>query len=143
MTKEKQDDKKVQELQQKYMQMQMSDQQVKQVQQQLEAVQTQIIEIQTILFALDDISKTEIGKEILIPLSSGIFVRAELKENRMLNVNVGSNTVVEKSVQETKALLERQITELSTLNETLSTQYTNTISEIEKLQGELQKLSVN
>ncbi|MBN1644839.1 prefoldin subunit alpha [Candidatus Woesearchaeota archaeon] len=130
-----------QELQQKYMQLQMFNQQLQQFQQQLEAVQNQMVEIQTILLALDDIAKTEVGKEILVPLSSGIFVKAEIKENKKLNVNVGSNTVVEKSVQETKALLDRQIIELNKLNEDLIGQYTKIAGEAEKVQAELQKMS--
>lgn len=137
---DKKDDKS-KEMQQKYMQIHMFNQQLQQLQQQLEAIQNQVVEIQTILFALDDISKTEKGKEILVPLSSGIFVRAELSENKKLNVNVGSNTVVEKSVHETKALLDRQILELSKLNEDLTGQYNNIVSQAEKVQAELQELS--
>jgi prefoldin alpha subunit len=135
------DAKKAQELQQKYMQLQMFNQQLQQLQQQLEALQTQAVEIQTILLALDDIAKTEVGKEILVPLSSGIFVKAEIKDNKKLRVNVGSNTVVEKSVQETKALLDRQIIELNKLNEDLTGQYTKIAGNAEKMQAELQKLS--
>lgn len=132
---------KAQDLQQKYVQLQMHNQQLQQLQQQLQAVQNQSVEIQTILFALDDIAKTEVGKEMLVPLSSGIFVKAEIKDNQKLRVNVGSNTVVEKSVQETKALLDRQILELNKLNEDLTNQYTNVIGEAEKLQAELQSLA--
>lgn len=133
--------KKSQELQQKYMQLQMFNQQLQQLQQQLEAIQHQAMEIQTILLALDDIAKTEVGKEILVPLSSGIFVKAEIKDNKMLRVNVGSNTVVEKTVQETKALLDRQIIELDKLNKDLTSQYTKIVGEAEKVQTELQGLA--
>jgi prefoldin alpha subunit len=141
MAKQEDEAKKAQELQQKYMQLQMSNQQLQQIQQQLEAVHNQMAEIQTILLALDDIAKTEVGKEILVPLSSGIFVQAEIKDNKKLRVNVGSNTVVEKSVQETKALLDRQIIELNTLNDDLTGQYTKIAGNAEKIQAELQKLS--
>lgn len=137
----KEDESVTQELQQKYMQLHLFNQQLRQLQQQLEAVQNHVVEIQTILFALDDIAKTEQNREILVPLSSGIFVKAELKDNKNLRVNVGSNTVVEKSVQETKALLDRQILELSKLNEDLAGQYAKIVSEAEKLQAELQKLA--
>jgi len=129
------------DLQQKYMQLQMLDQHLKQIRQQLEAVQSQMADVQTVLFALDDVSKAKIGSEILVPLSSGIFVKAELKENRSLNVNVGSNTVVEKSVQDTKALLDRQVIDLSKLNEDLIAQFTKISGDAEMLQAELQQLS--
>jgi len=140
MAKKQEDDTKTRELQQKYMQLQMYGQQSKQLQQQITAVQNQIIEVQTILFALDDIAKTEPGTEALVPLSSGIFVKAEIKDNTKLRVNVGSNTVVEKSVQETKALLDRQIIELNKAGEDLNAQNAKLMAESEKLQSELQQL---
>jgi len=140
MAKKQEDDKKTQELQQKYMQLQMYSQQVKQLQQQIDAVQKQISEVQTILLALDDIAKTEPDTEMLVPLSSGIFVKAEIKDNQKLKVNVGSNTVVEKSVQETKALLDRQIIELNKANEDLNAQNAEVSGKTEKLQTELQHL---
>jgi len=111
------------------------------LQQQLQAVQNQLVEVQTILLALDDIAKTEVGKEMFVPLSSGIFVKAEIKDNKMLKVNVGSNTVVEKSVQDTKALLDRQILDLNKLNDELTSQYAKVVSDAEKLQLELQSLA--
>lgn len=137
----KEDNKKMQDLPRKYMQLQMFDQQLKQCRQQLEAVQSQMAEVQAVLLALDDVSKSKIGSELLAPLSAGIFVKAELKDNHLLNVNVGSSTIVEKSVQETKGLLERQILELSKMNEDLLGQFTNTAGEAEKLQAELQESS--
>lgn len=139
MTEKK--DINTQELQQKYMKLQTNNQQLQQLQQQLQAVQNQLVEVQTILLALDDIAKTEVGKEMFVPLSSGIFVKAEIKDNKMLKVNVGSNTVVEKSVQDTKALLDRQILDLNKLNEELTSQYAKVVSDAEKLQLELQSLA--
>jgi len=139
MTEKK--DINTQELQQKYMKLQTNNQQLQQLQQQLQAVQNQLVEVQTILLALDDIAKTEVGKEMFVPLSSGIFVKAEIKDNKMLKVNVGSNTVVEKSVQDTKALLDRQILDLNKLNDELISQYAKVVSDAEKLQLELQSLA--
>ncbi|MBW2968918.1 prefoldin subunit alpha [Candidatus Woesearchaeota archaeon] len=139
MTEKK--DINTQELQQKYMKLQTNNQQLQQLQQQLQAVQNQLVEVQTILLALDDIAKTEVGKEMFVPLSSGIFVKAEIKDNKMLKVNVGSNTVVEKSVQDTKALLDRQILDLNKLNDELTSQYAKVVSDAEKLQLELQSLA--
>jgi len=130
-----------QDLQNKYIQLQSNNQQLQQLQQQLQAVQNQLVEVQTILLALDDIAKTEVGKEMFVPLSSGIFVKAEIKDNKMLKVNVGSNTVVEKSVQDTKALLDRQILDLNKLNDELTSQYAKVVSDAEKLQLELQSLA--
>ena len=140
MAKKQEDDIKTQELQQKYAQLQMYSQQAKQLQQQIEAVHNQVIEVQTILFALDDIAKTEPDTEVLVPLSSGIFVKAEIKDNKKLRVNVGGNTVVEKSVQETKALLDRQLIELNKAGEDLNARNARISGEAEKLQFELQQL---
>ena len=51
--------------------------------------------------ALDDLKTTKTGTEILVPMASGIFIKAELKDNKELAINVGADTVVKKNIEET------------------------------------------
>ena len=96
------------ELQNKYMQYQMIDQQMKQIQQQVQVIEKQLVDLAVTRQAMDDLEKTNVGSEILVPVSNGIFTKAELKDNKKLILNVGSNTAVEKSIPETKKLIDNQ-----------------------------------
>ena len=68
----------------------------------------QLVELNNTLQALDDFNKTAVGTKILVSLSPGIFTTAELKDNKKLLVNVGSNVVVKKNVAETRDLLKKR-----------------------------------
>ncbi|MBD3248652.1 prefoldin subunit alpha [Candidatus Woesearchaeota archaeon] len=101
-----------QEIQQKHMQLQMLDQQMQQVQKQLQMLDQQIKDLQTTSQALTDIREVKPGTEVLFPISNGIFLKGELKENDRLTINVGANTSVEKTIDEGKELLDNQLQEL-------------------------------
>lgn len=97
------------ELQKMYLELQLLDEQMKQVQKQVVALDEQLIELNNTLQALDDFNKTEVGTNILVSLSPGIFTNAELKNNKELFVNVGNDIVVKKNVAETKELLKKRL----------------------------------
>ncbi len=97
------------ELQKMYLELQLLDEQMKQIQKQITMLDEQLVELNNIILALDDFNKTAIGSNILVPLSPGVFANAELKDNKKLLVNVGSNIVVKKNVNETKDLLKKRL----------------------------------
>lgn len=138
MEKSKEESKK--DLQQKYVELQMLDYQIRQIQQQIQAVAQQAAEIEFIIMTLGELANSEVGSETLVPISSGIFVKAELKENRKVHVNVGGNTVVEKSISDTKAMLECQMIELRKMQEELAKQFEDSTKKAEDIQLDLQNL---
>ncbi len=85
------------QIQEKYMQMQLIEQQMQQIQKQLQLLENQLQELNLTLQALDDLKNTKPGTDILVPIASGIFFKAELKDNEELALNVGADTVVKKS----------------------------------------------
>ena len=97
------------ELQKMYLELQLLDEQIKQVQKHLITLDEQLIELNNTLQALDDFNKIIVGTNILVSLSPGIFTKAELKDNKELLVNVGSNIIVKKNVAETKELLKKRL----------------------------------
>jgi len=97
------------ELQKMYLELQFLDEQMKQIQKQITMLDEQLVELNNTIQALDDFNKTAIGANILVPLSPGVFANAELKDNKELLVNVGSNIVVKKNVDETKELLKKRL----------------------------------
>ncbi len=124
----------------KYVELQILDAQMNQLQQQIQAFETQSVEIDSVMQSLAEIKNSKVGSEILVPISSGIFLKAELRENDKLAVNVGGNTVVYKSTEETKELLGNQVLELRKANQELIVQLEKMAANAEKLQIEISKL---
>ena len=128
------------QLQEKYMQMQMIEQQMQQVQKQLKVIDQQIQELNLTEQALNDLKDTKIGSEILVPMASGIFVKAELKDNKELVINVGADTVVKKDVDDAKKLITDQISEVTNMQQQLNMNLEKLASSAQVLEKELQKL---
>jgi len=128
------------QLQEKYMQMQLIEQQMQQVQKQLRIIDQQMQELNMTEQALDELKNTKAGTEILVPMASGIFVKAELKDNKDLAVNVGADTVVKKNVDEAKKLITVQIEEVTQMQQDLNVNLEKLASSAQVLEKELQKL---
>jgi prefoldin alpha subunit len=123
---------KKKELQQHYLALQLYDAQIKQVQKQVQAVEAQLMEVDQVQLSLDEFGRTKPGSEALVPVSNGIFARAELRDTAKLLVNVGSGAVAEKTVAEAKELLKGQAAELRKTEQEL-------LQAIERLAGEAEK----
>lgn len=129
------------EIQSKYIELQLLDQQIKQAQKQIELVENQVNELESINQGLEEFSSTDSGTEILIPLSGGVFAKAELKDNKKLIVNVGAGTAVTKSVPDTRKLVANQIDELLKVREELLFQLQQYANKAQNLQQQLERLS--
>lgn len=125
------------EVQQKYLQLQLLDQQIKQVQQQLQTVATQLNELAYSIQSLDDFSKVKPGAEIFVPVVTGVFVKAELKDSKNVNINVGSNVAVNKSIDDSKILLEDQFKELENIQLKLSNDAQKMVIQAQMLQQQI------
>ncbi len=100
------------DMQQKYMEMQYMQQHIAEYQKQLEQIDSQLKECDLIIEGLDYISKKKEGNELLVPISNGIFAKANLADNSSMIVNVGSNVAVEKNIDDTKVLIGQQKAEM-------------------------------
>ena len=108
----------------------MFEQQIQQLRQQLQAVEESIIEITSLNYGLDELEGSA-GKEILAPMGRGIFVKTKLLSDK-LTVDVGGKNFVNKSIPETKKIIENQIKKLNKIKEDLN-------GNIEKINQELIK----
>ena len=118
-------EKKAQEL---YMEFKVLEQHIKQMQAQLEAITHQLFELHSTSSSLDEFRKINAVKEILVPLSSGIFAKASVKDTSELLVNVGANTVVRKDVDSAKRLIQNQMEEVKKIQKHM-------VNELEKMTG--------
>lgn len=125
------------ELQQKYIQLQLLDKQIKQVQQQLQTITNQLNELAYSIQSLNEFKKTKPGAEIYVPIVTGIFAKAELKEVKNVNINVGSNVAVTKSIEEARKILEDQLTELENVRIKLSNDAQKMVAQAQLLQTDI------
>lgn len=96
------------DLQQKYLQLEMMQQQMEQLSQHIELLSQQKLELNNTIDAVKGLSRSRLNEEILAPIANGLFIKAELKDNQKLVVNVGSDVTVEKNIPEVVELLEEQ-----------------------------------
>lgn len=132
-------EKDAQKLQQKYMELQMIDQQMKQMQKQIQLIESQITEIVITKEAITALKNTKTNSEILAPISSGIFIKGTLADNQKLAVNVGSGTVVEKTIPEVIRIIEEQETEINKTYEILIAELQNLGTKALQIEQELSK----
>ncbi len=132
-------------LQEKYMEMKMLEEQIQEIQKQAQIVEQQLMELMAASQSLDDFKETKQGDKVLVPISSGIFAKAELKNNKEFLVNVGSDTVVTKDIDSTKKLMEKQVDEMRNLHakvnmqmQSLAMQVANTEKELKELASKVQ-----
>jgi len=61
---------------------------------------------------MHDITKVDVGSEILVPITNGIFVKGTLNEKENVIVNIGAQTAVNKTIADARELLEQQFREV-------------------------------
>ena len=93
---------------QRYMQLQMITNQLSQLQEQFRMIDNQIAELEIIKNSIDELQDIKIGSEILTPLSNGIFVKSELKDNKNFIVNIGAGVTVSKKQDQLREFLDKQ-----------------------------------
>jgi len=135
-------DNEEEQLKQKYMQFQMLQQQIEELGKHLEMFTEQNAELEITINAIKEVGNTKLNNEILTPIANGIFIKSELKDNKKLIVNVGSDTTVEKTVPEVVKLLEQQKEEVSKKimeTDTLLQEFSNQAMKIYKeMEGKVQ-----
>ena len=136
MIKEK--EKKLQKL---YLQFQILEQHIKQMQQQTSALHAQLIELVSATQSLDYLKNVRPGTEILVPISSGVYAKAEIKDNENLVVNVGAQTTVSKNIIDTKKIIESQIDEMRKLQEQMAEELERLTNQAALIEREMNKLA--
>jgi prefoldin alpha subunit len=132
---------KEEKLKKLYLEFQILDQQIKQLEKQNIALNNQLMELMMTAQSLDDMKKTSEKTEILVPLSSGIYAKAELKDNKSFIVNVGANTALVKDTNSAKKMVEDQIDEIKKLQENLVNQLQAQSVKASSLEQEINKIA--
>ena len=95
-------------LKQKYLEFQGIQEHIEKISEHLQMFNQQTQELELSKEALEEIGKAKLDNEVLCPIANGIFIKAVLKDNQKLVVNVGADTSVEKTVPQVIEMLEKQ-----------------------------------
>ena len=100
------------QLKEKFAQYQQLNEQLEQFQNFYSELVSKEADIMQVMQALDEIKTNKPGKKMLVPVASGIFLEAELKNVKEAVVNVGKDVCVRKSLDNTKEMLQKRMVEV-------------------------------
>ncbi|OYT32890.1 prefoldin subunit alpha [Candidatus Woesearchaeota archaeon ex4484_78] len=139
----KEKEQKQKKINTKYTELQMFDQQIRQLQQQAQVLQQQASELELVKNILDELTKAEPGSESFVTITPGILVKAKIEKVDEVLLNVGSGTMVEKNIPDTKKILDKQINELRKTETDLIAQLDLIIDKAKKTEKELSEIIQN
>lgn len=99
-------------------------------------LQEQLLEKEATKKLLEDLSHLDNLKEnqeIIVPIAKGIFLRITVKEFKSFVVNVGNNVLVDKNLDEVKALLNENLKIIDDNIVLLKQQHQRIVDSIKKL----------
>ena len=128
-------------LQKLYVEFQMLSQHIKQLEEKTAALNNQLMDLAVTNQSLEEMKKLKQGTEILVPLSNGIYTKAEIKDNKNVIVNVGSNVTTVKDIDSTKKLIEAQIEDVKNLHERLVNELQNNTSKAVILEEQINNIA--
>lgn len=120
------------ERQEKMMQVNMLEQEAKQFEQQLMYIEQQIMELRLLSLHLDEIKKAKPKSEILASIGRNIFIKTELA-SKELYVDIGAKTVVKKEIDETKKIIENDISQLEKARDNIKREFERIVGEMTRL----------
>ncbi len=103
----------------------------------------QIVEFNNTKAALDDLGKSKIGSDMMVTVAPGIFAKGELKNNKELLINVGSDVLVEKDIGGAKKLIENQMEDIKKAHDGLLNNLQELILQAQSIEKEFEKPSEN
>ena len=128
------------EVRKKYIELQLMEQQMKQLQENAKVLDSQLAELIGVIQSLEDFKSVENKTRLWVPISNGIFTKAELIDNRELMVNVGADVVVKKSAEETKSLIAGQMDEIKKVQQKVVEELQRIAVKAMEIEKELNKL---
>ena len=130
-------EKKTQEI---YMEYKAIEEHIKQLQKQLEVLTNHLVEMHSTNSSWEDLDKIKKGKEIFVPISSGIFAKGTISNTSELLVNVGANVVVTKDIASAKKLIQHQIEEMKKVHKKMVEELENMAQNAAQLEVQIQGL---
>ena len=125
------------EMQKKFYEYQMLQQELQNIGEIFQNLEKRKKDYELIISSLRGIGEQK--KDVLLPLSSGIFIKADVKEDAVF-VNVGSGIVTKKSVDEGIKYVTEQYDDLTRTQETLASDVMSIEAKAHQLEHEIAEL---
>lgn len=103
---------------------------------QMQILDTTLEELRNSMSALAALEENKAGTEILVPIGSGSFIRAQLKDNEKVIVGIGSSLSMEKNVPDARKVFEDRIKEVSEAQDKMRKAAAETSEAIQSLDDE-------
>ena len=121
-----------------YIEVKALDEQIRNMNMHLEKIDEQIAELNSNKIVVNKFSDLKIGDELRVPMTSGVYIKAKLKDTKKLLVNVGSGVTVEKTPDQVVKILDSQLTELVKYREQVVKNMKSLIDRIEDIQKQFE-----
>jgi prefoldin alpha subunit len=109
------------------------------MQQQLSNIQMSINELGTAIGTLKNLSAAK-DNEVLLPIGAGAHVSAKLLNAQAVLINIGSDVIAEKPVEEAVSILEERVKRLEETRDKLQQAISEVSRRLEKLDGDAKVL---
>ncbi len=103
-------------------------------------IENTALELNSTIEALNALAENKPGTTILVPLGSGSFARAELKDTEKVIVGIGSNISVEKNTADAKKVIEARVEELNSTFEKIQKTAIGVNNKLIELSAESERL---
>ncbi|MDP2766106.1 MAG: prefoldin subunit alpha [Candidatus Methanoperedens sp.] len=113
--------------------------QAESIAQQINMVKLTIKDVETALTIITALKNEPAGKETLVPIGFGSFVKATLAEPDKVVVGIGAGVSVEKKIDDAKSFLEKRKDELTKYHEQLNSTIAKLVQELQNIQKLMQK----
>jgi len=107
------------------------------LQKEISLAQNLLVEVDATVATLKNISSLGDSREILIPISTGVYARAIINRQDKFLVSIGSNILVEKDLNDTLEFLKRRRDELQQLIERRVDELNKILQRLQQLQAAL------
>lgn len=113
--------------------------QAESIAQQINMVKLTIKDVETALVTITALKDESAGKETLVPIGFGSFVKATLSSPDKVVVGIGAGVSVEKKIDDAKTFLEKRKDELTKYHDQLNSTIAKLAQELQNIQKIVQK----
>jgi prefoldin alpha subunit len=127
---------KDEEMREKAVQFELLKQQVEAIENQIGELESRTNELIIVQQSINEL-KGQKGKDILVPIGSGVLLKGSLVSDTEMLVELGANIVTEKSAKDTVEIIESQIQEIDRIKNQMRVDLVRFVTEMEKLEPEI------
>lgn len=125
-------------LNEKLIELQILSQQITEMDKYVQEIENKINNLIVSIQSLQEFKKQE-KEDVLVPVVPGVFFKGKIINKEKVIINVGSNVVVEKPLNEAVELIEEQLKELEKYKNELIKELETMINKANQLQEEINK----